>query len=61
MLGGYAVAGLIIAVTRWFVPNPRMAVAGEQAGAAVGAQPAAEPKPLEGDSNADSDMFAEAA
>ena len=25
-VGGYAAAGLVVAATRWFVPNPRVAV-----------------------------------
>ena len=28
--GGYAAAGLVVAVSRWFVPNPRVAIAPEE-------------------------------
>ena len=37
-VGGYAAAGLVVAATRWLVPNPRVAVAPE---ASVAEEPVA--------------------
>ena len=56
VIGGYAAAALVVAVTRLIVPEPRPAFAEASAG-----EPAAAPAPTAGDNDADAQALAAAA